>query len=412
MGGPLQQILGIGADQDARKQFERHQQISALGSLLDRPDVTIDAKEHIATQLEDLLNVGGKQKGTLPLLTRIFHHQDQEKRAIQFPQHPFGDPNSIVTTKEAGPNSTPQTNPQTGAVDWAASIGTPPEVSRRGSMTSGQLDELQKLGLFNQEQTTRAKFDAENDKRTQDRQVALQQMRGQQSLAKLAQTFHDNNQMLTNREQLRAHRAVNEVLAANPTWTPDQAAASVAEKFQQESAQRSARIDLTKAMTNALPERLKMEAERVAQGWANVDTNQLRTQIYSDLASNSANLQSFDRESKWAFDELKDVNDDLQDIEKNPDWTNPSSKDFSAAYAQKANELKANKQNLLKEIYRLKGQYVKQPDQAVPSRTPPARGSAPRATKGTARLTEAEIRAAGGSDAAVNRARERGLLAQ
>lgn len=377
MSGPLQQILGIGAEQDARKQYQRHEQIAALGSLLDRPDVTIDAKEHIATQLEDLLNVGGKQKGTLPLLTRIFHQHGQEKRAIQFPRHPFGDPNERVPTTPASSDFGYRADPNTEGANLLAEVGTPPspENQRRGNMTSGELDDRQKLGLFGQQQGVKARFDAENDERTRQRQLDVQRVRGEQATVKLAQTFQNNKTLLGQREQLRAHRAVNELLAANPSWTPEQAAATVAEKFQQESDQRKARIDLTKAMTNALPERLKMEAERVAQGWANVDTSQLRTQIYSDLASNSANLQSFDRESKWAFDELKDVNDDLQDIEKNPDWTNPSSKDFSAAYAQKASELKEHKQNLLKEIYRLKGQYVKPSDQAVPSRTPPARGS-------------------------------------
>lgn len=377
MSGPLQQILGIGAEQDAKKQMERHNQIAALGSLLDRPDVTIDAKEHIATQLEDLLNVGGKQKGTLPLLTRIFHHHAQEKKAIQFPQHPFGNPDEVVTTKEAGTNSATPIFKQSGERDWLGEIGAPPEVSRRGSMTSGQLGDQQKLALFNQEQTTKAKFDTENDERTRKRQVEVQQIRGNQALTKLAQTFQNNQMLLGEREQLRAHRAINELLAANPTWTPDQAAASVAEKFQQEAQQRTARIDLTKAMTNALPERLKMEAERVAQGWANVDANQLRTQIYGDLASNSANLQSFDRESKWAFDSLNDIDGDLKELETRPDLTDPSSKSFRPEYGQRLNELRAQRQDLLKEIYRLKGQYVKPAGESVPSRTPPARGGAP-----------------------------------
>lgn len=376
MSGPLQQILGIGAEQDAKKQMERHNQIAALGSLLDRPDVTIDAKEHIATQLEDLLNVGGKQKGTLPLLTRIFHHHDQEKRTMRFPQHPFGNPEEQVATGRDVETSDSIAQRGVAAFNSAPmpDAVNAPEMARRGGMTSGQLEDQRKLGLFNQEQTTRAKFDAENDERTRKRQVEVQQIRGNQALSKLAQTFQNNKMLLGEKEQLRAHREINELLAANPTWTPDQAAASVAQKFVQESDQRKARIDLTRAMVNALPERLKMEAERVAQGWANVDANQLRTQIYADLTSNSANLQSFDRESKWAFESLNDLQGDLKELETRPDLTDPQSKSYQPSYGQKLQELRAQKQDLLKEIYRLKGQYVKPAGESVPNRTPPARG--------------------------------------
>jgi hypothetical protein len=183
----------------------------------------------------------------------------------------------------------------------------------------------------------------------------------------LATTFHNNKLLLNEKEQLRAHRAVNEMLAANPTWTPDQAASAVAEKFTQEAEVRKGKQAYYKALTNAIPEKLRMEGERVAQGWQHLDLQDIHNQFMEDVAKNHGDIAAANLEIQPLLVELRSVRDDIEYLNK----FDPST-DKSGTMAQKLKEAQGYEQNLLNQIWQVKGKYT---PSAPVERKPPSRGS-------------------------------------
>src|SRR5678815_328890 len=108
----------------------------------------------------------------------------------------FGDPNQQILTKEAGPDAPdPVVDPNVPlenrrVPDALAQMGTPPEVRRRGSMTSGEVADIQGMEKYKQQRGVLAEIDRQNDERTRQRQIELQQLRNQGAAQRVADTLH------------------------------------------------------------------------------------------------------------------------------------------------------------------------------------------------------------------------------
>lgn len=343
-------LLGVGSEQRAAKERAQQNQINMLGQLLDRPDITLDAKEAIANQLEELTQVSSKGKGMLPLFTRIFHQQQQEKQS-RLPQNLFGNLNEQVVTGSMAP----ATQGVAGQIE--SNIGGPPMTQRRGSMTSGELADTRAIERYGQQRQILSEVDRQNDERTRQRQLEVQQLRNQGASQRLAATLQNRLIYLDASEQARARREIEQVLAANPAMNEEQAAAQVAQKYENEEQLRKTRVDYTRALLNAIPERLRLEGERVAQGWQRLELDDIRTQVLNEVAKSNADISAFDRETKPLFSELQSVRRQIEYFNK---FSDPAS-------LNKLGEMQKFEQDLLNQIWQKKGQYVK-PQEPVPQR--------------------------------------------
>lgn len=349
-----------------QKQFHAAQ----LGKLLDDPNINLDAKSAIATQLDELMKTPPKQKGMLEGLAHIFHGQQKPAPQSAAPSPLaglYGDLGQQVPVETVAPQQA--TKGEAGSIE--SQIGAPPPMTltkRRGALTSQDLSDADKLRLFGQEQGIRAKYDEQNDQRTQDRQLAVQQVKNTQASQLLAQRLHNQGIMLDAREQARARREVEARIASG--MSPETAEADVRQKFTDERGGRQAKIDLYRAQTLALPERTKQGWERVEQGWKALDLNDIRTQVYADLGGNKQNMDRFERENKDAFEELKSTRQSMQDLMKRPDLLNsPDHPEFK----QELQQLQAYESSILNRIWTSKGTLV--PSTPATSPTVPQRGS-------------------------------------
>src|ERR1700738_141882 len=355
-GGPLQMLFGQSAQSEADQQQARHQQVSALSQLLDPPDVTLDAKQAIATHLEDLMNVPSKNKGLIPIITSIFHHQQQTQQppAWQVPEL-YGNRNARVPDVAASPDFgyQPAANPV--GPNILTETGTPPspEGQRRGSMTPADLAARRQ-----------ATFEAQKQSDMQDRQDflvksrgeearKLQQMKGDQAFTRLSTRDDSRMALLHEGEKLRAQRRTAELAAAYPDATPDQIAEKVQGEIQATQDQKAARTAFLTAQTLAIP-------QATAIKWANLDQTALRNDIYRTATGNAADKEAQRQAVEPMLDELKSVQRSIEYLSKFPAGT---------PQAAQLTQEQAHKAGVLNEIWKVNSQTTpQQPTSTVPQR--------------------------------------------
>lgn len=335
-------------DQDDRKRQQEQIQLEGIRSLLAQNDLPMEVYTHAIGALADLTG----NKPTKQVADLLYQH--------------LGDHQTI---DQVNPQAA---TPGTQAARVESSIGPPPpmtQVSRetigetpRNVYTANALLPAQ-IAKYNAQQAEKARYDAENDARTEARQVKVQTLKGQQALARLPMLLENRLKIVDATHQAKVREDVDKLIAKG--LTPEEATNTALEQVQQESALRAARVNLLQANVAAIP-------ERIAQGWANVDANQLRTEIAGDVANRGADMAAFDRDTSWAFKDLDHVNRELSALQRQPDDKR------AGDWADQVRGLQSQKDTLLNQIYINKGKYV--PSEAAP----PRRGlSSPPSGRGT-----------------------------
>lgn len=332
-------------DQEDRKRQQEQLQLEGLRSLLSQNDLPMDTYVHTIGAIADL--TGNKQ--TKLVADHLYDQLGQRMPIDQVTPQP-------ATTGEAG--------------KIESAIGPPPPMTQVSRETVGEMPRNvyaaraafpQQLEQFRQQKEILAKIDEANDTRTQERQLAVQKLRGEQALARLPIVLENRLQILDKTHQLKVSEDVDKLVKAG--MSPEDASAAVLQRVEQEKNLRDARIATLQANTIAIP-------QRVAQGWANVDANQLRAQIAADVAKRGSDMAAFDRDTKWAFDDLNSLNREIDALQKRPDLLS------DPTWSQQLQGLQTQKQTVLNQIYANKGKYV--PSEAAPVRglkSPPRSGN-------------------------------------
>lgn len=370
--------------QDNRKHQQDQAKLAGLQSLLQQNDLPMEVYVHTIGALADL--TGNKQT---KLVADHLYEQMGQRQPLERVE---------PQTASAG----------TQAARVESAIGPPPPMTQVTHETIGELPRNVytanmmlpgQIAKFNAQQAEKARYDTENDERTRKRQLDVQTLRGKQALERLPLQLENRLKIVDETFKQRARQEVDKLIAGG--MAAEDATTYVLNKAEQDQNLRVARIAFLNTQKAAIP-------ERIAQGWANVEANQLRAEIAADVAANHADIAAFDRDTKWAFADLDSVNREIDALQKRPDLLSDPSQ---PQWKEQLVGLQAQKAALLNQIWANKGKYV--PSEVAPRRglsSPPTRGSGGTTRKGKAKLTEAEIRAAGGTDATVQRARERGDL--
>ncbi len=343
MSGPLQQLLGVSQEQRAEQARQDSNRISVLGRLLDDPNVTLDAKELIASQLEEMTNVPKQKRGLLPLFTQIFHTQQQQQAKLSRPNL-FGNLDERIPDVPAGPDS-PPVNPDDRK--RLQEIGTPPSVEgrRRGSLTAQELADRSAMQRFSQQQTVKAQFDQQNDLRTEQRQLAVLKQRGIDAMARLDVQIAGRKELLSDQEKLRAQRDVNEMVAAG--YPPELAAEKVRQRIENEQDLKAARAEYLRAQVKAIP-------DRIEQAWQRLDIAALRADVYKAAAENRISAERFNQATEPLFIELRSVRRQIEYFSKFPAGT---------PQAEELKRLQDYEKGILNELWKAKGENT--PDKPV-----------------------------------------------
>lgn len=367
---------------DERKRQQQQLQLQGLQSLLGQNDLPMETYAHAIGALAELTG----NKATKQVADHLYEQLGQQ-----------------LPVQTVNPQPAP-VGSQAGRIE--VNIGPPPSMTQVTHETVGQMprnvynDRMSMpadVEKFRQQKQILEEMDRANDQRTQERQLAVQKLRGEQALARLPIQLENRLKVVGETYKLKARQDVDKLIAGG--MDAEGATEYVLAKAAQDRALRDARIAVTQATANAIP-------ARVEQGWANLEVAQLRAQIAQEAATTKADMGAFDRQSKWAFEDLDSINQEINSLEKRPDLLNGT----DPSWKNQLQSLKGQKDALLNQIWTLKGQYV--PSEAGAKRgltAPPSRSGTRR---GQAMLTEAEIRAAGGSDADIAEARRKGRLAQ
>lgn len=305
---PFSIVFGTGIQKEQLEQQKRHEQTAALSQLLDDPYVNIDAKNAIANHLVDLMNVPTKHKGLISSLVGLFHHQSQP--SPQQPKPPteyYGNRDErLPTGKTVGlaPGETVETDMGTMDSSTAPAMAL---TQRRGSMTTTDLKNRDALEMFTQQQKIKAGYDAENDARTEARQLKAVQLRNEGALQRLQVGLEGKMDLLDQGEQLRAHRDVAKLIDAG--YTPELAATTIQQQIQTDLSVKRARHDLLVEQTKAIPTRL-------AQGWQKLENDAIRTEVYRTMAGNTTAKTAFDETTKPLFAELSMVRRQIEYFSK------------------------------------------------------------------------------------------------